>query len=452
MNTKISARDKKIVIILIISVLGFLLYQYGYLKYTDKMNLAKQQYEALDKQDQDNQIKINKIPALNQEIETVKSSIKTYAGKFYGQIPQENILYFIQNMSEKTKLKLVGITFNEFPSETFGAMLNDLAPASENSQAAPIAEDTGEETTTPQPPPQEELPVIAPMQINFISAIVEFAGTYDQLKMLFNLVDNNKEKIVIDSVILQRAKQGYLNFPGYEIQGGQSSDFNLFDNSPSYQDEAKSNFKGVAAETPDDIQATIGFTFCLVPTINNYVEQENINKWELKSSTNNLFTWLDFLNTPLQKTNIYNFDADTYTISSEGAQNVGQIEKIQENNVYAALRYTFDVASKNPKIGIDLTDKNIEIKEPIKSIGLNIYSDNINKSKLYIVVEDANNKVQTILLTESLYWDGFANIDKSVPENMAYPLKVKRIVLSQEGEGIALKNGLLKFGFIYVKK
>ena len=240
----ISNREKIMLFILGIILIGIGYYNFVYTTMINKVEVKKQ--EKTQKEEEYNQTiaTINALEDRKGDIKILKSKISDCAAKFYPTISQEHIILELDKLLNDSSLK-GGITFEPIASSTVEDVTKervdikesslqkfvdnyDSVNGKENSQDSTKNKDSNieknsnvEEKTSENNINQNSEANVEEKKentIQYIKCVVNFDGTYKSLDTFLNKIGNNEKKIVVNSInITQKSLDGVSGTLGLEI-------------------------------------------------------------------------------------------------------------------------------------------------------------------------------------------------------------------------------------------
>lgn len=450
--------------ILLILVIGAAIYFLGYDKFHTEKIAKEEEIKTIQAEYDQKQGLINKIPELDSQIEQLKMNILNDAAKFYGTVPQETFVYMLQTMADETGMDILKFEFtNEKDSalESFMSgsteIYTEIEKAKEAEEAKAAASDSeasestesgnaeasgeaeageesasGEEAAVPKKaePKNEDKEDFAQILI----VRIDTEGTFDAYKKFLSIIDNNKERLVVTNFKIEREGNVLEEFFGYDIRPKEARPLKEF------------------FDTYKILKGEIYLKIYLVPSVDRYVEKQNIHEWDMEDSKYQPFEYSEFTKPFLLKTRIHEFEDPSYSIFDQSTNARNEIASTLEGeDTLVSLDYQFSTESKTPNLFLDLTNKNIVIDSAAYEVGLNMFSDNINDAKVNLIVKDATNKEYSIPILEKIYFKGWASVAQKVDSNIKFPITLNRLVISEEGL-TEIKNGQIKLDYIYVGK
>jgi hypothetical protein len=442
---------------LLISVIVFSYIAQGTLE--ESRNQLKADYAIVHGQAEEIRAKIATIPNLDNDIRNLISQLEDDFKQYYGNVPQERLLYAIHEYGAASGIEIDALSFSKDNITEKVTLQKEFQDSySETQQPAPAPEPTenGENAENAQPVQPE--PVKFTMDVQAYNITVGISATYKDLLKFLDFVAKSEKTIAITGVSVDQVAHpisvnetgiptGYLD-PAYGDAG-----FN-FPNATAEE----TDYESMVNNNRDLVSATVNMLAFFVPSIDKYVSPEDVfasvrNEmygWEFKQPAVNPFSVLELLDSLHKKQKIYDFNKDNYPELS--VLNADPATILSSYNAQgASIMYAFSETAANPQITLNVSAENILFEEGMDRFGMEMYSDGINDAMVYATFIDANNRRHNVKLASAITWKGNTLIDAKLP-NAPFPLRLSHVSIVQMGEGADLESGLLSFRNVYAEK
>lgn len=110
---RISRREKIYLLVLLLVVLGFLAYKFGYGNYADYMKNLEKEYDEVKNEYDDFKIALNFKPALENKIDEYNKLLKEKSLGYDYEIKQENVILRLDRLFENNEISISGVTFSD---------------------------------------------------------------------------------------------------------------------------------------------------------------------------------------------------------------------------------------------------------------------------------------------------------------------------------------------------
>ena len=447
--------------------------------------------------------KIARIPVLDQEKTDYLAVLRPSMELYYGDYQQEKMIYNVANMFENSGIAFDSLTFAKAGMLSAAGLENAYTESLQTNTPTPEAPAEGGEAPPVEggeapaegavPPPtappvtQEAVDMGMQMQFELVTLSFKYTSKYSELKKFLSEIDRNDKKLLVRSISLEKVFpstfedidpahidtdelfavveetnqiafhiSGFQPRPldttagGYDAETGQISTEQLASAIEQILGEEElRDFK------LNGVTGNIEISFVSVPSISKgeYItEEDNEEALSHITNRNNPLDHSDFLAPITPKTDIFEF------------RNGGAFDKLLSPTVTdlhvsvnseedgLAVKYNFDDTVENPKILINMANKNVVINQPINSIGMEIHSDAATEAKIYFRIVDSTGRPETVLLTSGIGWRGIASVDTRLPAGLAYPVRIDGIYINQTGKEKYLDSSTLKFLKIYTSE
>lgn len=198
-----SARDKKIVIVLIGVIVFALAYFFVFLKAQDEREVLKAENANLNAKYTDLSEKAAKSEMYKTETEKMNKEMDAIYAKFPSYLKIENGIMDVVELENKTNSFISTITVGE-PTAQDVVVGNANTDSSAQSSEGTTSEGTTTESTTTDGTTADGTATSSavPYQLYDVSTVIEFEAAYDGTKNLINLVSSGTDKKTINTLNL----------------------------------------------------------------------------------------------------------------------------------------------------------------------------------------------------------------------------------------------------------
>lgn len=476
---KVSKKEKNLLIILLLAVIGYLFYTFVYTNQV--MRLEQQKIDRDTEAMRYNQMQQTVASEGNIDLETeqIKADLLPMAREYFGAVDQEDTIMVLNDFANSSQIDVTKIAFTELVDKSLeefneGEMAE---PAPENAEAA------GEEQ-----PDAETLE-----NIKHMSAQVSFEGTYENLMRFLNEMGSYNKNIVSTTLNIKESSnapiEGDVLLDFYivkEVDKYIAKSASVFEYNYMPKTAKKSPFEGYAwAYSVTDVPAAYVSSFPASPSFSSGFS----TAWNDQSDDSDEDT-SGFSNTPANKEN-YIAKADT-TVSDatlpasiikldaapsifsknlyepgmtiladfEQQKDIRTFTLDDRNDMYGDLdsnavsglksyRVKYSLAPDS-EVYVYLDDKDIIINKRPEYIRMNVYSYQKSDDLIGIIVTDAKGMDYRIFMNKKVDWIEWKELRGYIPSEVSYPVKIKSIFV-RNGAQTAAKDGQLLFDALGMK-
>ena len=485
---KISKKEKNLLIILLLAVIGYLFYTFVYTNQV--MRLEEQKVERDTELMRYNQMQQIMASEGNIDLETeqIKAELLPVARRYFGAVDQEETIMVLNDFANVSQIDVTKIAFTEIVDksiEEFNEGEETAAePAPENAEPAPEnAELSGE-----QPPDVETLE-----NIKHMSAQVSFEGTYENLMSFLNEMGNYNKNIVSTTLNIKESDtapiEGDVLLDFYivkEVDKYIGKSASVFEYNYTPKTAKKSPFESYAwaysvtdvpvrayvsdipasgsfssdfsiARNDQDFKAendTSGFADPSHTNKENYVAKAETTASDaaLPGSIMRLDTVPVIFSKNLEEPGV------TLLADFENQKDIRTFTLDDRNDMYGDL-YTNAVSGlksyrikyslgSDSEVYVYLRDKNIIIDKKPEYIRMNVYSYQKSDDVMGIVFTDAKGLDYKMFLNKKVDWLEWKELRGHIPPEASYPVTVKSIFVRSE---TSVKDGQLLFDALGMK-
>lgn len=319
-----------------------------------------------------------------EELSNVNSDIRNIGNRYFPSLDQAQIIYYLEDIFLGNHLNIKNLTFGE-----------------------------------------KEVSDIDDLQVNSISILIPFEGTYDDIKTTVKDLNSGPFKLKIESLTIEFLNvenlQGEISLRIYCLE-------NIIDipqnNIVLRPRESLENFKDFSPFEENEEED--------VSTFNDSVSEKSHHR-ELSENTINQDEKIgeskDYKN-DINRYIIDNFNNIKYGFKGSHEMVKGNVNLINDNNK-TSLSLSYQIQGSNQEENrayIDLSKGNIEFRYPIKKLYLSIRSFNYSYGSLGIRLISPEDEEFDLIISDGISWIGWNEIEFSLPSILsAYPLKLTHI-------------------------
>ena len=253
-SLQISQRDKKLLILLIAVLIGFLCYTYIISPALDQGNMLKQQLKNLQNEHTDAGELVSTLPELEtREAEKKSELVDKYAPFFY-ELNQERILYKLNSLFQDSGLTVTKYEQKELVIESIAVPQYDYNTAASYpilKLAAIINSDLLVEDLPEQEPEEDEdaedTDIIAADAVPSFTIVLYFdSSNYDSIMSFIRELEGMNKAIVIDTIIIEQSEtdlSGEIELSFYAIPKIEESENDYLEFIPSMTNGKTDPFK-----------------------------------------------------------------------------------------------------------------------------------------------------------------------------------------------------------------
>lgn len=452
---KVSKREKIMLLVLVLILAGVAYYMFFVKKHRAEMEELQSNLELERERKSVMQMVLLQSKKLDLEIEEMEKEIKNLSKDKYASFVQENQTVLVRRLSRDTGLKIKSMTFEETSmtmdevspgytqkkqeeAEKAAAEANAGVNVTSSTDAEPAGDGT-DAASQEQAPPTEPEDSGPPKEVDSLSVVVDFDGTYEQVDAYLKKIAGYEKKIVVsnlsfnsqvegkqdgtmtirffairdledmikkteenyfaDNFVRVDPKTAYVPYPGYVIlseEGSEGGKSPFDESSPS---SPSSPSGPISFPYPDPGKTTEGDT--------KRVRLDSFEKFDVFFVGNN---------------------SDVY-----GGVRLSSLANDMANSV--RLNYDFfNPAVKNRASMVFDKNKKI-IYENVSSVNFDLYaSKSVGENKIGITVMDSSGKETDFYIDGSYKKEKWQKLSINLKTELKYPIMLKSVFV--EGDGI----------------
>lgn len=468
---KISKREKIIILLLVMFIMGFVYFQYVYTPMTDKIDSLNQVHTQKSQELLAKKNKIKEIEALNKKIKEQKKAIQLISASFFPTVDQEELIDLIHHIAFQSSLTIDDIIFDEVLEEM---KLPSIASIKDHPDANSALNLTSHQIDTiagSQADSQtetgdgQEVEVTAPVEedhfvtIGLLSANVNFKGTYAQFRDFLSQVDDYDKKIVIKKMNIDASSADAANKisleDSQEVEGTFVLEFYMMDTSDldedlpddemiAHQDPSGQEGKdGMKQDTPSEPST---------PKDDPGQSQTGENIFDLANAQRSI-KQVEYPFFPLlaNEERIADFSFGIENISLAKSHKEIKVSLNHQKDAGpnykggALLNYTFKERGKG-FVALNLAKRNLIFSQDIERMGMNIYVENPGRQKMSFVFQDQKGGEYVVNILPDINFTGWRKVfvDKSQFAILKYPVRLKSVLIENTQNGVS--NASIMFG------
>lgn len=473
---KLSSREK---ILLTVTLTFALLVAYYFLvfqKLQEKISALEVEVETSRQVYEANEMLLLRAANVEPEMNKLKKEIYPVAKHYYGTTEQEEFIAEIDKVNKKSGMNITSIKFSP------DTPVNLREPAVDPDAPAPTEETTTEtdENTDSEEGKKEnknlqlialeegqDVDLNAPeytgysQNIKLMQTDIEFLATYSQIHKWLKAVDRNKRNIISSQLSLERKNMEILNGDKNPMLKGtvRLSFYQVID-ADKYTKPIISFLKKKPLKKTKYINP-----FRSYPWAWKTIVSGNEGEWSSNNGGNiggsGGYTSNDFgnfgnnntgtvkpKNRKLVNRNLYDFEDGILPLKKDYPDTVASSE-VETNQVAkgkAALKVNYSLlrGDLKDKVMVDLTEKNLILKEKMEMIRLKVYAEKENYNEVGLLLQDSSGQKYQVVLAKEVSWTGWKELQYDFRGISQYPVQVIAIYISY-GESKYTNTGSLIF-------
>lgn len=466
---KLNKREKILIGVLALLLIGFLLYSF----------ILKPQRAKLNELKSDRRAKLDQLSALKEEISSesklyiellsLEDYINNKAEGFFTKVTQEDIILLVEELSNTAKLKVPDIDFPEGRVEE--VILKDPEEAKE---VDGVVEGDEETEKLEEPLTEEELAELPKVELKVNSADLKYEGYYYSFLDFLKSISEYEKKIIVKDINVSKDEDGYLRgnialdfysienimqdgeevyawgpnlgyvvgdpfsqFGDYEAQKRANEDKGKSD----YTQPASNGNSGSSQASDSDNRTESDFFTAIKDRIDNIGKGNKDNGSDNSSKKDDDTEFIDRGKTVLD------FDKkDTMFFVGNNRDIKGSLEinkkKKTQGEGSLNLKYDFVEKRKHNMANISFNN-NVLIREQPETLTLSVQPIEKNDAALGVVIRDREGVDYKLELTDNLNWNGFKTLGVDLPIDINYPAIVERIYVETIDFNVKLTGDLL---------
>lgn len=445
---KLSDRDKNLLLILVILLIGVVYYLKIFIPQSEK--IAELSDEATQKEQQvmQYQSRIQNIDNYKEKLNLEKKNIVSLAEKFYSDsVKQEDIIVFINELVAKS-----------------GVTVDDISFVQADSSELNMESQTPEDGETDENIPQSDIG----SNISALEVDLTLGGSYSSVHEFIRLVENLDKNIIIDEMNV-RKDTSMIDEISYPVIVAKADDPNdmiagsiklrIF-NISSIEDYQEDKYESILSEPIIQIRNEFS-PFVSYPWGDWWTFTENMAASAsgyapgvvIPSDTNIPRGVTNPIVRQIKPETLSDFnDIEKIKVIGENEKNLASLTMEKINDLpykIATSKISFDKESPlDDKIILDFTKDDIKLTKKPKELGLIIYSDVANKMQTGLVIVDSNGVNHYLPMVESINSPGKNELVKNFDMDMPFPIKVTGVYVKRNSND-SMYEGQISLDMLY---
>lgn len=448
---KLSDRDKNLLLVLIILIIGVVYYLYIFTPQKEKIKTLIDERNEKAQQVEEYKTKIQNIESYRKKLEDEKNTIMPLAEKFYSDdIKQEDIIVFINDLVAKSNIELNQISFSEGDPQD----IESLSGEANNEEA-----DSGSEEN-----------VNLDSNVKLLNVDIDLGGTYSSIHEFIRLIENLDKNIIIDELNLRKDDSVIEEISYQEILARSENPNDVVSGSmklticnvPSLEEYKEERYVSILSD-PEISLRKENSPFVSYPWGNWWTYEDNMSN-HLNSSGYSTGTLVpsntvipQSIRNPIVRQvkpmNLTDFnDISKLKIISENKDNVVNLSMKNIPDVtYKVPTTTVQFAENSPfddKVIVDLSSYNLKLDKRPRDIGLVMYANTANQMEVGLVIVDNNGVQHFVAMSKNINAAGKNEIETTLDVNMSYPIRISGIYIGRN-EASTILNGEISLDVLY---
>lgn len=202
---KLSSREKKLFFILFVVLIGYGYYYFIFLPINNHINQLENKVTLAKQSLKEYQLKAIPENKIYEEYENALRYTDSITHQYYPEIIQEEIILNLKALIEKLDIEVSSMNFSS-PIYTMVIPRNNIDKT--NSKMEELAQSflnhPLKENTTPHKLFEES------EKVQYMSITINFTGNFDKVKKFINKINENRYRLIINSLLLNSMNEGEL--------------------------------------------------------------------------------------------------------------------------------------------------------------------------------------------------------------------------------------------------
>lgn len=456
----LSERDKKLLALLAVLILGYVLYTFVFNPQFNTLNDLRSQNDQLQSQLISMDSKIATLDNLKKQVQTEKQNIMPLAQRHFHDVNQEDLISLINDLNYKSGLDFKQISFEESGDLGFDFTGNQWNNLAQDPNANQPQQPPSEQTTQDAGQPAGGTSFNPSDNISLTGATVNFEGTYDELIKLFDLMKENPQNIVSNRIKLskQESSENAIKF------GKNSDDYVSGDILLHFF-----KIKSLDVYLPEPISI---FESKIIPTTAksspfmsySWINQDNPSSQVLQTPQSFANTIINSGYAPInhpsgvavlpaaaisykKPVELTRFDSITGFKALPSSDLVTSSISLKnaegKNYKIVSLDNVFPKDNaQSAEVLLDMSEKGIVLSKKPDTLQLSVYQIAPTGVKMEYVFEDANKNLKRINIIDEANFSGFKEFETDLG-SLAYPATLKGIAIANSTNKYPNENSIL---------
>lgn len=393
-NLKLTDKEKNLLAILFILLVGFLAYNFILLPQDAK--LASLRERRLEEEDKINEMNLSLMKEKDylKEWQDLREEKDLITSKYFPSLDQSQIVYLLSDLLENEEVEINDISFSR--------------------------------------------PDLEEVEDKFISSMditIPYLGSYDGILNVLKAIEKSPRKFLVENLSMAKTSgdlNGNMNLRVYSLDGLAETDKDII-----YIDKSNIGRKSSPFSEYED--------FISVDDLDQEGDGEGFSPDPSFDGGQG-----DLVEDPYKTEVLLGFERNNnYFIPSQSLVKGRAIQSTNSKSGRYSLRLEYNIlAVEEENIAyVDIADNKIKLKYPPESIGIWVYSYDYSPATLGLGFRGQMGEFEKLPLSQGINWRGWKYLEVSPPSDLSiYPLDLDRIYVdmpkNREDFGVILVDGL----------
>lgn len=453
----LSNRDKNLLLILVIVIIGVIYYLYIFTPQSEKISTLSQQ--SIEKENQVTQYmsRIENIENFKEKLKIEKKNIIPLAEKFYSDsVNQEDMIVSLNDIANQSGVALTSISFNQ-PEESgidIHSTQSQETSTGEGVDFAPPPEENSDTNQTQETSSDEP-------NVKLLEADINILGTYSKIHEFIRLIERLDKNIVIDEASFRKSSDisSDMSYAQILAEVGDPNDYvdasmqlKIY-NVSSLEDYQDGSFSSILTdpviqirnENSPFVSYPWGDWWTYVGSVSDYARGIGYVPGQIVSESNpisiNVKNPIVQTKKPSEITD-FNDIASLKPITENSANSITvQMEEISQlpYKVATTMVEFSENSSLEDKVILDFSVLNRVIDKKPSEIGMILYSDTPNAMEAGIVFSDSNSVVHYLPVVKNINNVGKTDAKVQFDSNVSFPIRVTGVYVKRNNPEDMLK-------------